>query len=396
MPKEKRFQIGEYYLVKHSNSPVFKAGWYDASAGQTRRASLGTQNLEEAKLKLYAFIQARTKPVEVDAAEMPLATVLQRYFENYACKLPSHEAARHALVHWLDFWGPSTLSDLAVDRQEQFVSWMKDKGFSNSYCSRNLSVGRAAINRAYKRGEIKSAPHIIDVSDRSDGRQPYRLNQGEMRRFLMKVQEWPHLFMFSMIMLNTLARPEAALELAPAQIDHQDRLVRLNPPGRKQTKKFRATVPLTDTLRPLLQVKDVPAFVMWNEKPIKSVKKSFALAVEKAGLPDDITPYSLRHTMAKELRKRGVPVWEVQGMLGHRVPGVTENYAEFDPDYLGKGRQAIDAYFTELGLHFEASVSPTCQRLKTKKSAEADFSISSSNWMVGVTGIEPVTPTMST
>lgn len=360
MPEE-RFQIGEYFLTQHSNSPVYKAGWFDAETGQTRRASLRTKDLEEAKVALYEFVQARMKPKDFDTADMPLGTVLTRYYEQHAINLPSEEAARHALVHWLEFWGPTTVSELGIERQEEFVAALKAKGLKNSYVSRTLSVGRAAVNRAWKRGEIKSAPFITDVSDRSDRKEPCRLDKSEMRRFLTTVQQWPHLFTFCMIMLNTLSRPEAVLELTPAQINIEDRLVRLNPKGRKQTKKYRPTVPLTDTLLPFVRTTEVPVFVMWNGRQVKSVKKTFALAVKRAGLSSEITPYSLRHTMAKELRKRAVPVWEVKGMLGHRVPGVTEEYAEYAPDYLSKGREAIDAYFKELNLSYTVRSSPACQ-----------------------------------
>ena len=49
-------------------------------------------------------------------------------------------------------------------------------------------------------------------------------------------------------------------------------------------------------------------------------------------------PYTIRHTMATELRKRGVPPWEVSGMLGHRSEHkTTEIYAHYAPDYLGDG-----------------------------------------------------------
>jgi hypothetical protein len=64
-------------------------------------------------------------------------------------------------------------------------------------------------------GEIKSPPFIEHVSDRSDAKEPYRLNKSEMRRFL-SVQQWPHLYTFTMLMLNTLGRPEAILDFAPA------------------------------------------------------------------------------------------------------------------------------------------------------------------------------------
>ncbi|MGO7762892.1 tyrosine-type recombinase/integrase [Rhizobium ruizarguesonis] len=331
---------------------------------------------------------------------MPLATVLLRYWNEHGSKIPSSVQANIALGLWTEFWGEATVAELPIKRQEQFVQSLSERGYKNSYVSRVLSVGRAAINRAWKRGEIASAPFIMNVSDRSDEKEPYRLNKTEMRRFLSKVQDWPHVFVFSMIMLNTLSRPEAALDLSPAQVRLDDQHIHLNPKGRKQTKKYRPIVPITDTLLPFVSATGVERFVLWNGKPIKSVKKTFALAVKTAGLPKEITPYSLRHTMAMELRKAGVPAWEVEGLLGHRRPGVTETYAEFSPDYLSKGREAIDDYFKGLGVTYKVPdllcVTGACQRPKMEKSAGADLSTLSKDRMVGVTGIEPVTPTMST
>jgi hypothetical protein len=93
--------------------------------------------------------------------------------------------------------------------------------------------------------------------------------------------------MFSMIMLNTLSRPEAVLGLSPAQVRLEDRHIHLNPKGRKQTKKHRPIVPITDTKLPVLSSKSVERFVLWNGRAIKTVKKTFALAVEQAGLKGD-------------------------------------------------------------------------------------------------------------
>ena len=70
----------------------------------------------------------------------------------------------------------------------------------------------------------------------------------------------------------------------------------------------------------------------------------------RAGLSEDVTPCSIRKTLAKEMRARGVPWEEVKGWLGHKIPGVTEVYAEFDPNYLNVGRRAIDGYIMGLGL----------------------------------------------
>jgi hypothetical protein len=77
---------------------------------------------------------------------------------------------------------------------------------------------------------------------------------------------------------------------------------------------------------------------------------------------------------------------------------VTETYAEFAPDYLSKGREAIDAYFADLALRYTVPT-PGCASVACHPGegvSEDGTSSISSGWMVGATGIEPVTPTMST
>ena len=65
----------------------------------------------------------------------------------------------------------------------------------------------------------------------------------------------------------------------------------------------------------------------------------------------EITAYTLRHTVAAEMRKRGVPVWKVAGFLGHTSGyKTTEGYAKFGPDHLAEAVRAIDAYSADLGI----------------------------------------------
>ena len=187
--------------------------------------------------------------------------MLQNYWNGHASKIASRESAKAGIDLWSEFWGASTISDLTVQRQEEFVAWLKERGYKNAYVSRVLSVGRAAINRAWKRQEIVSTPYIIDEHDRSDAREPYRLNPEQMFALLEAAKQWPHLFVFCMISLNTLARHDAALDLRPAQVDLDLRRIDLNPPGRRQTKKHRPIVPITDTLLPFVKDRECLRFV---------------------------------------------------------------------------------------------------------------------------------------
>ena len=394
-------EIGGYWLSQRPNSANYYATWYDHDGGrnrQTRRKSLGTDDLREAEVRLAEFVAQNARFRDQQPAEMPLATVLVRYWQGHASQIASHEQARIALALWTEHWGDALVSDLTIERQEAFIRWLKERGYKNAYVSRVLSVGRAALNRAVKRQEITHAPFVIDESDRSDQEEKLRLSQTEMIRLLRAAEARPHVLMFCMIGLNTLARPDAILELSPFQVDLDARLISLNPRGRRQTKKYRPTVPITDTLLPFVQARDVERFVNWYGRPVKSIKRAFAATVKDAGLSEDITPYCLRHTMATELRRRGVPLWEVQGFLGHRVGSrVTETYAKFGPDHLMAGVRAIDAYFADLGAKLGGESPWSKLQLRaTCVPVIRDVSLQVFERMVGVTGIEPVTPTMST
>jgi hypothetical protein len=104
----------------------------------------------------------------------------------------------------------------------------------------------------------------------------------------------------------------------------------------------------------------------------------------------EITAYTIRHTVAAEMRKRSVPVWEVAGFLGHTSGyKTTERYSKFGPDRLGGAIRAIDAYFADLGIG-----SAALHLRVSSVSASSGPSLQLVGKLVEPTGIEPVTSTM--
>ncbi len=340
------------------------------------------------------WVAANAEKRKESVEDVLLEELLIRYYQNHARKIPSAEQARLALKRWSDFFAGATVSDLTPDRQDAFVTHLRESGASDGYIARILTVGRAALNRAYKRQEITTVPFIMSVT--SDAVRERRLSLDEAAAFFNAI-DVEHLFMYAMVAFNTLARPEAIMELRRFQVNFDDRLIHLNPPGRKQTKKFRPVVPITDTLLPWLQRVRAVNVVSYGKKDrqIRSIKTTFRKTVAKAGLEDDVTPYTIRHTIATELRKRGVPPWEVSGLLGHKSAGyaTTERYAKYDPDYLGMAAKGIDAYFTELQEHVSRQIvlplRTTCVPVKSVAGTQVP------DLLVGASGIEPPTPTMS-
>lgn len=275
--------------------------------------------------------------------DLLLSVALDRYEEHHGKTVASSDAISRSVKIAKAFYDDTPIRSMTADRQASFEVYLRDKGYSDGYIGRIQGVIKAAVNRAYQNQEIETAPFIRVIS----GTGERGVVTIEQVAALFNADPPPHVFMTMMMLLNTLSRPGALFDCRPSQADFAHRLLDLNPPGRKQTKKRRPVVPITDTLLPWLKAYAEQAyFIEWNGKRVLSIKNAWRKMAKRAGVACD--PYTLRHAMATELRKRDVPEWEVQGMLGHRTAGTSERYAKFSPDYMGKASSAIDAYFHEL------------------------------------------------
>ena len=348
-------QIGDYWLSLRANSPVWCRTWFDPTTRQTRRASLGTEDFREAQLALAAWITTNGPMIRLQAAEVAFETCLLRYWEHQAKALRSADQARHALRKWSDFFAGAAVSEVTAERVRQFVLHLKGKGLSDGYIRRILASGQAALNRAHREGEISSVP-FIDLSLAPEGEPRERVLTVAEMAALFEAVEVDHLFIYLMLAVGTAARPNAILKLTTLQIDQKRRLIRLQPPGVRQTKKRNPTLPICESLWP--ELRDLPAgpVVSYFGRHVGDIGRAFNRARDRAGLGKDVSPYTIRHTMATELRMRGVPVWEVAGWLGHSSGyKTTERYAKVNPEALAGALRATDAYFADLAAAVEAT-----------------------------------------
>ena len=358
-------QIGECWLSKKPdrNGPedAWCRTWYDSNTRQTCRVSLGTSDLRASQLQLAAWVIANQRPRNAAPEQVLIETVLLTYWSDHAQNLPSAETQRLGLSDWREFWAGKTVAELTPREQERFRKWLTRRGTGAGGIDRILSVGRAALNRAHKWQELSEVPHIFGFLSADDkrGRDPIGrpVSPREIAR-LMDAARSRHMLTFLLICCNTLARPAAVLDARPAQFDSEHHLLNLNPPGRKQNKKFRPIVPVTNTLRPWLErsVGESDRYVSYHGKPVRSILHMWRLTREAAGLDGRVTPYSLRHGMARELRKRGVPTEQIKIFLGHLPSGsdaTTAIYAPYEPDFLKDAAAAIDEVMTEVRGHLQ-------------------------------------------
>lgn len=352
-------QIGDYWLSKKpgrdaATDPWCRT-WYDARSRQTCRVSLGESDFSAASTQLAEWVVLNSERRNADPRDVLIDEVLLRYWDKHAKHLPSADTAFLDLAAWTEHWSGRTVAEITPAEQERFRAWLPTRDGARDLgpggIDRILSTGRAALNRAVKLQELASAPFIFMMQTALDRRarppmgRPGTLD--EIAAFLDAVRS-RHLFMFTLVTCCTLFRDAATLELTEPQVDLEHWLVDGNPPGRVQTIKHRPILPVIPTLRPWLRgtaAGDGRHYVTYRNRPIESIDHSWALTVEAAGIAPGFTPYSIRHGLAREMRKRRVPSEQLSLWMGHLPRGeaaTTAVYAPYEPDYLAEAAEALE------------------------------------------------------
>lgn len=353
-------QIGGYWLSQKPrgdrSDETWYRTWYDAGTRQTRRFSLGTEDFQEAGERLVEWVVANERTQKATRDQVLIDVLLINYWNDHAQHLPSAKTQWQGILCWQEFWGARTVAEITPNEQRRFREHLSRRGTGVSGIDRILSVGRAALNRARKWEEIRDVPHIFGTltAEAKRAREPKGrpITPEELAR-LFDAARSRHMLTFLLLAANTLARPGALLDLGPAQFDELHSLLDLNPPGRGQNKKFRPTIPVTPTLSPWLKrtVGESGRYVSYRRKPVQSILHMWRITRDEAKLDGRVTPYSIRHGMARELRKRKVPTEQISLFLGHLPEGsaaTTSVYAPYDPDFLSEAKDAIESVMSEV------------------------------------------------
>lgn len=214
------------------------------------------------------------------------------------------------------------------------ASYGKERGVSPGTLRRELGVLIAAINHAVRERRLRAdeAPYIPLPAEPAP--KDRWMDRDEAERLLAAATG--RCLLFIQIGLHTAARKAAIEGLRWEQVDLTRRIIDFNPVGRKQTKKRRPVVPISDTLMQVLT--QIDRKTEWVLGHPGNIRKAFHTAAVKAGLAD-VTPHTLRHTWATWAAQRGVVLWEIAGVLGDTMVTVEKKYAHHHPDYL---RSAIE------------------------------------------------------
>jgi integrase len=158
---------------------------------------------------------------------------------------------------------------------------------------------------------------------------------------------------FLWLALETAARKQAILDLTWDRVDFESGMIHYAVPGRKATKKRRPSVPISARLLPVLErmkaearsecVLDHPGEV-WSAIQAVVIRAGLAKKQKRASgsciKSTGISPHTLRHTAATQMARRGVPLYDIAGVLGNSLAMIERVYAKHCS---GKLRDAVNA-----------------------------------------------------
>ncbi len=327
--------------------------WTD-ERGRGRERSTGTRDHREAAGIFADWLNERARPLDWGGpgrtSETRIADVLKLYADEHVASdaVASKKTALHSIDTLALWWGERTCDYV---RKETCRAYVRDRvaaGWKDSTAARELTVLRAALHYAHGAGKLLDPP-AVELPSRPPGRDRW-LTRSEAARLLWESRRDPqargHLPLFILLALATGARSGALFDLQWTQVDFTRDRIDFNPPGRRQTAKNRPIIAIPRRLRWFLlqaHARASSAHVLaWNGKQIKSVKKSFRAARDRAGLGPEVVPYTLRHSCATWMAQAGVDLWQIAGWLGHSQQKTTELYSHHHPSHLAAARRVMD------------------------------------------------------
>lgn len=340
---------------------VFIALWSENR--RTKRKSMGTRDRAVAEARFAQWLLLGGHRGEVATGATGVFTVAELW-KVYDEKHVERETAAPASIRYcwqnLDpHFGSMKLAEVdqtvVDDYEEKRVDGEIGRPSVPGTVRKELAALRACFNwhaspaRGKKRLiDAKDVPAFI-LPEESDPRDRW-LTRAEIDKLLTAAAgegRMSRIERFFWLALETAARKQAILDLTWDRVDFETRMIHYAVPGRKQTKKRRPSVPISDRLLPVLRRMEAERtgdLVLDHGGAVWAAVQS---AVRRAGLAPrvergtgesatgtGISPHTLRHTAATHMARGGVPLYDIAGILGNTLAMVERVYAHHCPGRL--------------------------------------------------------------
>lgn len=341
---------------------VHNAVWTIRDRGREKSTGCHPDDVAGAERALALYIARKHLDEKAQAGlagadAVTVADVIGLYAKTTVNKLARPKEATARLLALNEGLGAVRLVNLTGDMCRVYA-----EGRSQSAARRELEDLRAAIN-TYRREHLNIKEPLSLVLPAKEAARERFLTFSEVALLLWKAWRYRekqnlratdrltrrHIAKFVLVAVHTGTRASAICEAAlqPTEghgwIDLEKGVFYRRAPRAKETNKRRPAIRLPDSLLAHLRrwKRNGARFVVeWNGLPVKRISKAFAAVVRDAGLGEDVTPHSLRHTAATWQMQAGTDPHQAAGYLGMSRETMDRVYAHHHPDHQEQARTA--------------------------------------------------------
>lgn len=239
--------------------------------------------------------------------------------------------------------------DLTTERLRRYISTRQGDGYANSTIQKDLAAIKRAFNLARKDGILTTTPHVPSVKV-SNTRKGF-FDRGELEAVLEELDD----DLAAVVRFAALTgwRKGEVLPLEWSQVDFEAGVVRLHPGTTKNDEGREFPFASLPPLRALLEAQRERTRALERKKgriiphvfhrkgtPIRSMRRAWKGACERAGLPDALF-HDLRRTAVRNLERAGVPRSVAMKLTGHKTESVYRRYAIADAKALEEGVEKL-------------------------------------------------------
>jgi integrase len=352
--RKRQYRNGDVSLQRSDGWYV--ASWKDGSAPRQRhRLIKETEPEAKARVELDRFAEGRRAVVAVQQS-YTVGELWKLWLEDRkkdGLNNKTHDSQWMALKKYFENRAPHLLTrdDGREYSQQRFA-----EGKSSATVHTEIARLRTCLNWAVDTNKI-AKPQKIWAPSKGKGR-TLILTPLEARRLVDSARDDSphHILVFIALAFSTAARHMAILDLEWPRVNFEAGTINLDvdlPRDKmsKASRKGRADVVMSDLARTVLleayRARTACGYVVeYGGRRVGTVKNGFAHAVERAGLNPDITPHTIRHTVASWVSHKNVDVKHTAHLLGHSDDRTTKGiYIHNEPETSRPAVQVIDATF---------------------------------------------------
>jgi integrase len=238
-----------------------------------------------------------------------------------------------------DKFGRKKLSQITRAEIQSFHTGLRDGGLAGATSDHYVKLLRRCLNLAVEWDLLNKNPAANFRLFNEPNQVEHFLDDDELSRLLEVLREDQNQTVAQLV-LWSLATGARLSESLGARWDHIDRARRIwrIPASNSKSKRVRA-IPLNASALKVLDALDTEDEFEWlfvnrrRKQPYRNVAKAFDRIRRAADLPH-LRFHDLRHQFASFLVNSGRTLYEVQEVLGHRDPRITQRYAHLSTERL--------------------------------------------------------------